>query len=99
VVHQYGCGQGSLRAGDPRRTPISPARHTQIIYGQQRPLTGTRHVASVLDARMRRIVDPLVPPPDKPWNDRLREFGDGEGRIAAKVRTPAAWAMGSASGG
>ena len=43
-----------------------------------RPLTGARDVASVLDARMRRIVNPLVPLPQKPWTDRPREFPDAD---------------------
>jgi len=52
-----------------------------------RPLTGARNVASVLDARMRRIVNPLVPLPQKPWTDRPREFSDPEvGECEARLR-------------
>ncbi len=39
-----------------------------------RPLTGARNAAAVLDTRMRKIVDPLVPLPHKPWTDRPRQF-------------------------
>jgi len=41
-----------------------------------RTLTDARSVAAVLDARMRKIVDPLVPLPQKPWTDRPRQFDD-----------------------
>ncbi len=43
-----------------------------------RSLADARNVAAVLDARMRRIVDPLVPLPQKPWTDRPRQFADPE---------------------
>ncbi|MGZ4543572.1 MAG: C-terminal helicase domain-containing protein, partial [Mycobacteriaceae bacterium] len=43
-----------------------------------RKLTGARNVAAVLDARMRTIVDPLVPLPQKPWTDRPRQIADPE---------------------
>jgi hypothetical protein len=41
-----------------------------------RTLAGARNVASVLDERMRKIIDPLVPLPQKPWTDRPREIPD-----------------------
>ena len=41
-----------------------------------RDLAGSRNVAAVLDARMRKITGPLVPIPGKPWTDRLRRFAD-----------------------
>jgi AAA domain/TrwC relaxase len=43
-----------------------------------RTLANARSVAAVLDARMRKIVDPLVPLPQQPWTDRPREFADPE---------------------
>jgi len=43
-----------------------------------RTLADARSVAAVLDARMRKIVDPLVPLPHKPWTDRPREFAGPE---------------------
>ncbi len=43
-----------------------------------RTLADARSVAAVLDARMRRIVDPLVPLPQQPWTDRRRQFTDLE---------------------
>ena len=41
-----------------------------------RTLADARSVAAVLDARMRIIVDPLVPLPQTPWTDRPRQFDD-----------------------
>jgi len=43
-----------------------------------RTLADARSVAAVLDARMRKIVDPLVPLPQRPWADRPRQFDDPE---------------------
>jgi hypothetical protein len=43
-----------------------------------RTLADARSVAAVLDARMRNIIDPLVPLPQKPWTDRPRKFADPE---------------------
>jgi hypothetical protein len=41
-----------------------------------RTLAGARSVAAILDTRMRKIVDPLVPLPQRPWTDRPRQFDD-----------------------
>jgi hypothetical protein len=41
-----------------------------------RSLADARSVAAVLDARMRKIVDPLVPLPQKPWTGWPRQFAD-----------------------
>lgn len=41
-----------------------------------RSLADARSVAAVLDARMRKIVDPLVPLPQPPWTGRPRQFDD-----------------------
>jgi hypothetical protein len=43
-----------------------------------RTLADARSVAAVLDARMRKIVDPLVPLPQKPWTGRPRQFDSPE---------------------
>jgi len=43
-----------------------------------RSLAGSRDVASVIDARIRRQVDPLVPQPQRPWSDRVPEVADPE---------------------
>jgi hypothetical protein len=43
-----------------------------------RSLEGTRDVASVLDARMRAMVEPLVPLPLSPWIERVPEIADPE---------------------
>jgi len=51
---------------------------------------GARNVVSVLDARMRKIVDPLVPLPQKPWTGRPREFPDPE--VREYVGDRGAWA-------
>jgi hypothetical protein len=41
-----------------------------------RTLADARSVAAVLDARMRKIVDPLVPLPQRPWTSQPRQFTD-----------------------
>jgi len=43
-----------------------------------RSLDGTRDVASVLDARMRAMVEPLVPRSLSPWTERIPEITDPE---------------------
>jgi hypothetical protein len=43
-----------------------------------RSLEGTKDVASVLDARMRAMVEPLVPLPLSPWTERVPEITDPE---------------------
>jgi hypothetical protein len=43
---------------------------------QARDLTGTRDVASVVDARIRRRVYPLLPQPLGPWSDRVPHLPD-----------------------
>lgn len=45
---------------------------------RSRSLNGTRDVASVLDARMRAMVEPLVPLPLSPWSERVPEIADPE---------------------
>jgi len=45
-----------------------------------RSLAGARDVASVLDARIRQRVDPLVPQPQQPWSDRVPAVADPERR-------------------
>ena len=45
-----------------------------------RSLAGTRDVASVVDARLRRQVDPLVPQPQRPWSEQVPEVADPERR-------------------
>jgi hypothetical protein len=41
-----------------------------------RTLADAHSVAAVLDVRMRKIVDPLVPQPQRPWTSRPRQFTD-----------------------
>jgi hypothetical protein len=43
---------------------------------RSRSLEGTRDVASVLDARMRAMVEPLVPLPLGSWQERVPEIAD-----------------------
>jgi conjugative relaxase-like TrwC/TraI family protein len=43
-----------------------------------RTLAGARNVAAVVDERMRKIVEPLVPLPQRPWTARPRQFDDPE---------------------
>jgi hypothetical protein len=45
---------------------------------RSRSLDGTRDVASVVDARMRAMVEPLVPLPLSPWSERVPEIADPE---------------------
>jgi hypothetical protein len=41
-----------------------------------RSLAGARDVGSVIDARIRLLVDPLVPQPQRPWSERVPEVAD-----------------------
>ena len=43
-----------------------------------RSLAGARDIASVLDARIRRQVDPLVPQPQRSWSEQVPEIADPE---------------------
>ena len=45
-----------------------------------RSLAGSRDVASVVDARLRLLVDPLVPQPLRPWSDQVPQVADPERR-------------------
>jgi hypothetical protein len=56
---------------------LDAAEVIQATVGARR-LAGARSVSTVLDARMRKIVDPLVPLPQRPWTDRPRQFEDPE---------------------
>jgi len=54
---------------------LDAAEVTQTAI-RSRSLDGTRDVASVLDARMRAMVEPLVPLPLSPWTERVPEITD-----------------------
>ena len=56
---------------------LDAAEVTQTAI-RSRSLEGTRDVASVLDARMRAMVEPLVPLPLSPWSERVPEIADPE---------------------
>jgi hypothetical protein len=56
---------------------LDAAEVTQTAI-RSRSLDGTREVASVLDARMRAMVEPLVPLPLSPWTERIPEITDPE---------------------
>lgn len=43
---------------------------------RSRSLEGTRDLASVLDARMRAMTEPLVPQPQRPWSERVPQIAD-----------------------
>jgi hypothetical protein len=58
-----------LDAGDVARQAID-----------SRSLAGARDVASVVDARIRRQVDPLVPQPQRPWSKQVPGVADPERR-------------------
>jgi hypothetical protein len=42
------------------------------------PLTGSRHLARVIDARVRRRLEHTVPQPPGPWSQRVPDMGDPE---------------------
>jgi hypothetical protein len=54
---------------------LDPAEVTQAAI-RSRSLEGTRDVASVLDARMRAMTEPLVPLPSGPWRERVPHIAD-----------------------
>jgi hypothetical protein len=54
---------------------LDAAEVTQTAV-RSRSLDGARDVASVLDARMRAMVEPLVPLPLRPWSERVPEIAD-----------------------
>jgi len=56
---------------------LDAAEVTQTAI-RSRSLEGTRDVASVLDARMRAMVEPLVPLPLSPWTEQVPEIADPE---------------------
>jgi len=56
---------------------LDAAEVTQTAI-RSRSLEGTRDVAGVLDARMRAMVEPLVPLPLSPWTERVPEIADPE---------------------
>jgi hypothetical protein len=56
---------------------LDAAEVTQTAI-RSRSLEGTRDVASVLDARMRAMVEPLVPLPLSPWTEQIPEIADPE---------------------
>ena len=43
-----------------------------------RSLSGARDVAAVLDSRLRKKVDPLVPQPSRPWSEQVPSAADPE---------------------
>ena len=43
-----------------------------------RSLAGARDLASVIDARIRRMTGPLVPMPQRPWSERVPAVADAE---------------------
>src|SRR5215471_2010291 len=63
----------TLRAAEMAGRDAHEVIHAAV---NSRDLAGSRNVAAVLDARMRKMVDPLVPIPGKPWTDRPRRFAD-----------------------
>jgi len=43
-----------------------------------RSLAVARDVAAVVDARIRHLVDPLVPQPQRPWSEQVPEVADAQ---------------------
>ena len=68
---------------------LDPAEVTRTAIAS-RDLAGARDIASVLDARIRQHVDPLLPQPQGPWTERVPQLPDPErraylGEIAAMM--------------
>jgi hypothetical protein len=58
---------------------LDPAEVTCTAIAS-RDLAGVRDIASVLDARIRQRVDPLLPQPQGPWAERVPQLPDPERR-------------------
>ena len=58
---------------------LDPAEVTRTAI-VSRDLAGVRDIASVLDARIRQRVDPLLPQPQGPWAERVPQLPDPERR-------------------
>ena len=58
---------------------LDPAEVTRAAIAS-RDLAGARDIASVLDARIRQRVDPLLPQPQGPWAERVPPLPDPERR-------------------
>ena len=58
---------------------LDPAEVTRTAIAS-RDLAGARDIASVLDARIRQRVDPLLPQPEGPWAKRVPQLPDLERR-------------------
>ena len=56
---------------------LDPAEVTRTAIAS-RDLAGARDIASVLDARIRQRVDPLLPQPQGPWAERVPQLPDPE---------------------
>ena len=61
---------------------LDPGQALAAAIGE-RPLTGARDVPSVIDARLRHRVGPLVPLPPGPWSEQLPDIADPERRAFA----------------
>jgi hypothetical protein len=56
---------------------LDPGQALAAAIGE-RPLTGARDVPSVIDARLRHRVGPLVPLPLAPWSEQVPDIADPE---------------------
>ena len=56
---------------------LDPGQAVAAAIGE-RPLTGARDVPSVIDARLRHRVGPLVPLPLGPWSEQVPDIADPE---------------------
>jgi hypothetical protein len=59
---------------------LNPAEVTRTAIAS-RDLAGARDIASVLDARIRQRVYPLLPQPQNPWAERIPSLPDPERRV------------------
>jgi len=58
---------------------LDPAEVTRTAIAS-RDLAGARDIASVLDARIRQHIDPLLPQPQGPWTERVPQLPNLEHR-------------------
>ena len=62
----------TLRAAESAGLDVSDVVRQAV---DSRSLAGARDLASVIDARIRRITGPLVPQPPRPWSERVPVSG------------------------
>src|SRR5262249_2382599 len=72
----------TMRAAEP--AGLDPGHGLAAAIGE-RDLTGARDLPSVIDARLRQRVDPLVPLPLGSWSGQVPDIADGCGSSGGRV--------------